>query len=275
MKLTLHTTRRCRVIPWAVMLLLALPAARTLNLDDRTLARCWVEGAELALAKIGELKTDKKEKKEYPMQGKFLADGPRATDLRKGLTEAQVYVAGCLFARHLVNLPPNILTPVAMAARARRMAKAEGMTCRILNVAQMKKLNMGGILGVGQGSRQEPRLIHLEYRAPGAAGARAPRIALVGKGITFDTGGISLKPGAGTRVTIESGFLRLAQEGTNADLIVDAILGTGLSGPVRGFYIQVIEQINSQSKPFGISQFRQIVIESFSPDIAKIEKCDP
>jgi leucyl aminopeptidase len=106
-------------------------------------------------------------------------------------------MAGNLFARELVNLPPNILTPKDLAARARRMARKEGLKCRILDVPAMKKLNMGGILGVGQGSRQEPRLIVLEYKAPGAAGAKAPKVALVGKGITFDTGGISLKPGAG------------------------------------------------------------------------------
>ena len=177
--------------------LLQVPVSGTLGFDDRTIARCWVEGAELALAPIGELKTGGKKKPVYPRQGKLLAAGSRTKALREGVSEAEAFAAGCLFARHLVNLPPNILTPKDLAARSRRMAKSEGLTCRILNVAQMKKLNMGGILGVGQGSRQEPRLIDLQYRAPGAAGRKAPTIALVGKGITFDSGGISLKPGAG------------------------------------------------------------------------------
>jgi len=177
--------------------LIQLPPAGALGFDDRSFARCWVEGAEMALAPIGELKTDRPKAALLPREGKFLADGKRAKALREGCDEAGAFAAGCLFARHLVNLPPNILTPREMASRARRMARAEGLTCRILNVAQMKKLNMGGILGVGQGSRQAPCLIDVQYKAPGAAGRKAPSIALVGKGVTFDSGGISLKPGAG------------------------------------------------------------------------------
>ena len=191
-----RAAKRARTMK-AARVLVQLPAPGALGFDDRSFARCWVEGGEMALAAIGELKTEFKKKPEFPRTGKFLASNSRTKALRQGVVEAEAFSAGCLFARHLVNLPPNILTPKELAARARRMARAEGLTCRILNVAQMKKLNMGGILGVGQGSRQEPRLIDLEYRASGAAGRKAPSIALVGKGITFDSGGISLKPGAG------------------------------------------------------------------------------
>jgi len=94
-----------------------------------------------------------------------------------------------------VNLPPNILPPAGLAAQARAMARREGLRCRVLLPAQLRKLKMGGLLGVGQGSVNPPRLIVVEHRAP--SGARAPRAALVGKGVTFDTGGISLKPGPG------------------------------------------------------------------------------
>ncbi len=181
----------------AARVLVQAPAAGALGFDDRAFARCWVEGAEMALTPVGELKTGGSKKPTLPKQVKILTEGKRATAMREGATEAEAFAAGCQFARHLVNLPPNILTPREMAAQARRMARAEGLSCRILNVAQMKKLNMGGILGVGQGSRQAPHLIDLHYKAPGAAGRKAPTVALVGKGITFDSGGISLKPGAG------------------------------------------------------------------------------
>ena len=180
----------------AARVLVQVPAAKSINFEDQAFARCWVEGAEMATSPIGELKTGKK-KGTLPKQVKLLADGKRAKALREGVTEAEAFAAGCIFARHLVNLPPNILTPGEMASQARRMARTEGLTCKILNVAQMKKLNMGGILGVGQGSRQEPRLIDLRYAPPGAAGKKAPKVTLVGKGVTFDSGGISLKPGAG------------------------------------------------------------------------------
>ena len=190
-----HVAKQARKMN-AAQVLVDVPATGTVAFDDESFARCWVEGAEMALSPIGELKTDKPKGKPVPSSWKLLAGADRAAAMRRGAKEAEAYAAGCLFARDLVNQPPNILTPVNLADRAKAMAKAEGLTCKILNVAQMKKMNMGGILGVGQGSRQEPRLISIHYKAPGAKGKKAPSFALVGKGITFDTGGISLKPGA-------------------------------------------------------------------------------
>jgi leucyl aminopeptidase len=179
----------------AARVLVVVPEAKLLAFDDQTFARCWTEGAEMALSPTGILKTDQAKGTSKPRSWKFLVDGKRATALRKGIKEGEALAAGCLFARGLVNEPPNILTPGAMASRARSMAKAEGLAIKVLNVAQMKKLNMGGILGVGQGSTKPPCLIELTYKAPGRA--KRPHVALVGKGVTFDTGGISLKPGLG------------------------------------------------------------------------------
>jgi len=176
--------------------LVAVPPTGAIGFDDESFARCWTEGAEMALSPVGELKTDKPRDRSLPTAWKLLAGGDRLRNLRHGVKEAEAFAAGCLLARDLVNLPPNILTPIELAKRARAMARAEGLSCTVLNVAQMKKMKMGGLLGVGQGSRQEPRLISIHYKAPGAKGKRAPSFALVGKGITFDTGGISLKPGA-------------------------------------------------------------------------------
>jgi leucyl aminopeptidase len=210
----------------AARVLVQVPDAKSLNFDDQAFARCWVEGAEMAVSPIGELKTGGDKKENLPRHVKLLADGRRGKALREGAAEAEAYAAGCLFARHLVNLPPNILTPMEMAAQARRMARKEGLTCRILNVAQMKKLNMGGILGVGQGSRQPPRLIDLEYKMPGAAGKKAPNITLVGKGVTFDSGGISLKPGAGMD-------LMKSDMGGGAAVLGAAVIAARLKLPVN------------------------------------------
>ncbi|MCP4574259.1 MAG: leucyl aminopeptidase [bacterium] len=170
-----------------------VPAAKLINFDDHTFARCFAEGCGLATSPVGTLKTGKK--KPGLRTVTLLADGSRTRALRAGCAEADANLAGCFFTRELVNLPPNILTPADMAARARRMARREGLRCKVLLPAELKKLNMGGLLGVGQGSTNPPRLIVLEHKAP--SGAKAPKIALVGKGITFDTGGISLKPGTG------------------------------------------------------------------------------
>jgi leucyl aminopeptidase len=172
--------------------LVQVPDEGVLGYDDTTFARIWVEGAEMALSETGSLKTGKKAPG-LPAQWVFLASGKRQKALDKGINEGVSYAAGCLFARRLVNAPPNYLTPKDMASEARKLAKAEGLTCKVLNVAQLRKLKMGGLLGVGQGSVNDPCMIVLEYKCKAA---KAPKVALVGKGVTFDTGGISLKPGA-------------------------------------------------------------------------------
>ncbi len=168
-------------------------ALKPAGFDDAALSRCWHEGAEMALSPVGELKSGKKEPR-TPRAWTLLADGCSASDLRAGLKEGQALTSGCLFARELVNLPPNLLTPALLAARARAMARREGLKCRVLGVPELKKMKMGGLLGVGQGSAHPPRMIVLEYR--GSRSARAPKFAFVGKGVTFDSGGISLKPSA-------------------------------------------------------------------------------
>ncbi|MFH2053782.1 MAG: leucyl aminopeptidase [bacterium] len=178
----------------AARILVAVPGAGDINFDDQTFGRSWAEGAELALSPVGELKTGPRSAPK-PTSWSLIAGTGRHRDLRAGLAEARALTAGTLFARRLVNLPPNHLTPADLAAHARRLARAEGMSCRVLGVPELKKLKMGGILGVGQGSANPPRLIVLEYK--GSRRKNALRIALVGKGVTFDSGGISLKPGQG------------------------------------------------------------------------------
>jgi leucyl aminopeptidase len=96
-------------------------------------------------------------------------------------------------ARDLVNTPPNDLYPETFAARARELAEAAGLEVEVLDDAALAEAGFGGVLGVGQGSSRKPRLVRLRW-----AGGPSPRakVALVGKGITFDTGGISIKPAA-------------------------------------------------------------------------------
>jgi leucyl aminopeptidase len=111
------------------------------------------------------------------------------------LSVAAAIANGVRFARELGNLPPNICNPAWIADQARKIAQDHpAVECEILDEADMRKLGMGSLLGVSQGSSNPPKLIVLQWR--GAAIGDKP-YALVGKGITFDTGGISLKPGAG------------------------------------------------------------------------------
>ncbi|MDX2178259.1 MAG: leucyl aminopeptidase [Bryobacteraceae bacterium] len=95
------------------------------------------------------------------------------------------------FARDLANDPPNVMTPSVLAERARTMAEAEGLDCEILDERAMRHLGFGALLGVAQGSAEPPALIVLRYKP---AAPSPIHLALVGKAVTFDTGGISIKP---------------------------------------------------------------------------------
>ena len=99
------------------------------------------------------------------------------------------------FARALANEPANLLTPLKMAEAARAMCAESGLECEVLDREQMEKLGMGALLGVAQGSAEPPVLIVIRYK-PAAAKSK-DHLALVGKGVTFDTGGISIKPADG------------------------------------------------------------------------------
>jgi leucyl aminopeptidase len=117
----------------------------------------------------------------------------RAAD--RALAEAQAIANGVRFARELGNLPPNICNPAYIAAQAKTIADAHaGVTLEVLERDAMQKLGMGSLLGVSQGSANPPKLIVLRWN--GGKKDEKP-YALVGKGITFDSGGISLKPGPG------------------------------------------------------------------------------
>ncbi len=117
----------------------------------------------------------------------------REPALRAAVERGQILAEATNFARDLGNEPPNVLTPTELAERARRMAEEVGLEAEIFGPDRMRELGMGALLGVAQGSAQEPRFVILRYRG-GAEGE--PGLALVGKGVTFDTGGISIKPAA-------------------------------------------------------------------------------
>jgi len=109
---------------------------------------------------------------------------------RKVARWSRELAAGVAAARDLGNTPPNEATPEWMAERCRELGRDYGMKVRVLTPSGLKRKKMGGILAVGEGSANPPRLVRMDW------GTRGPIIALVGKGVTFDTGGISIKPAA-------------------------------------------------------------------------------
>ncbi len=166
------------------------PADR--GLDDYTLARAAAEVCGAALYRINDLKTARRPPASALARVKL---GPYGTAelaaARLGLGDGAAIAASARLLRDLANLPGNICTPRYLAAQAAELARSHrGLRARALNAAQIKRLKMGCILAVTRGSAEPPRFIILEHR--GGRRAAAP-IVLVGKGVTFDSGGISLK----------------------------------------------------------------------------------
>jgi leucyl aminopeptidase len=122
----------------------------------------------------------------------IVVDPAQAQEAETGRRVGDAVAAGHEIARYLQMLPGNVCTPTYLADRAKKLATAHGFTITVLDRAAITKEGMGALLAVAQGSEEEPRFIVLEYKN---GGSNAP-VALVGKGVTFDSGGISIKPAA-------------------------------------------------------------------------------
>jgi len=120
----------------------------------------------------------------------FIASAPAAA---RGLRQGNAIAQGMMLARDLGNLPSNVCTPTYLGKQAKQLAKTHGFKCKVLDKADCEKLGMGSFLSVGKGSDKAP--VFIELRHDGGKKGEAP-IVLVGKAITFDAGGISLKPAA-------------------------------------------------------------------------------
>ena len=171
--------------------------------STRDLAQAITEAAVLAGYRYDRYKTvEPEEEPGEPTEGErdrlqgitvVESDGRKLRAIRAGLERGARIAEAVNWTRDIGNGPPNEITPSTLADRARGLAEELGLECEVLTKKDLQKKGMGGILGVGQGSVQEPRMIVLTYRG-GRKKAR-PSI-VVGKAITFDTGGISIKPSA-------------------------------------------------------------------------------
>ena len=166
------------------------------GLDPAACAAAIAEGAVLGLYKFDKYKTTggkNKPKIESLTLVDIVQDNRPA--LESGIERGKTYAGAGVAARDMVNEPANLFPPSKMAETACEVANSAGLGCTVLEREDVGKLGMGAYLGVAQGSSQPPKFIHLTYE--GDPDDAANNIWLIGKGITFDTGGISLKPGAG------------------------------------------------------------------------------
>ena len=152
-----------------------------------------VEGMALSLYKFDYKSSSTKNKEDESLKKVVLA-GSTSSAANSAISKATAVVEGVILARDLVNEPGGSLTPQVFARKVTRMAKEKGLTAKVMDEAAIKKAGLGGLLGVNRGSDNPPRFVELTYRPKGKAKAT---LALVGKGITFDSGGLSIKPWQG------------------------------------------------------------------------------
>jgi leucyl aminopeptidase len=172
-------------------LALALPRPAAKMLSDERLGRAVAEVTGNTLYRVNDLKSAKKPRPHSLARVVIAAPAKAAAALEKGFVQGAALAAGSAFMRNLANLPGNVCTPTYLGRMAEGLAKThKSLKVKVLGLAEIKKEKMGCFLAVTQGSEEPPRFIVIEHRHPKAKNAP---VVLVGKGITFDTGGISLK----------------------------------------------------------------------------------
>ncbi|MCS7084437.1 MAG: leucyl aminopeptidase [Aquificaceae bacterium] len=150
---------------------------------DSDSVRAIVEGAQLGLYSFEEYKT--KGENNSPDRILILSNDEKAFNLGILFAKAQ------LFARDLANQPPNIINPVSLAERALALSRELGLECEVFDEKELEKMGMNALLSVGKGSDTPPRLVHITYRPQNPK----DKIAIVGKALTFDSGGLNIKTG--------------------------------------------------------------------------------
>lgn len=160
----------------------------------QSLCEGLVEGLTLGTYVFNRHKSKETQEKEtYIEEVMLLTAAGKLDSAALGIQKGEIVSRAVTFSRDLVNEPPSYTTPSHLGMVAKSLAKGHaGITSEVLGKSEMEKLGMGGILGIARGSDEEPKFIKLSYRGGGRK-----TICLVGKGITFDTGGLSLKPSEG------------------------------------------------------------------------------
>jgi len=169
----------------------AVPTAKRMQLDEGAALEALIEGGCLANHMFSKYKSEEKQKTLKAIV--FLGAPGSAAGNRKAAARIENTCAAVTQAREWVSTPANDKRPDAFARQITRAARAKGLTCRVMDEKALKREKFGAMLAVGQGSQVKPRLVVLEYRPKGVK----KTVALVGKGVTFDTGGINLKSSGG------------------------------------------------------------------------------
>jgi leucyl aminopeptidase len=168
------------------------------GLEVEAAAQAVAEGVRLGVYEFTERKAPKEDQRAVEAITVVEFDEGRLPAITAGVHVGATIAAAVKFTRDLVNEPPNFATPTILAARAQHMAEGRKLSVTVLERADMRELGMGALLGVAQGSDEPPKFIVVEHRPDSQDGGRKPpTVVLIGKGITFDSGGLSIKAAEG------------------------------------------------------------------------------
>lgn len=162
-----------------------------LPLDPEEVSQAFAEGIEMGSYRYWGYRTGLSDEQTFRVERATVLARNNKEKAQAGITAGQKIASGVNFARDLVNGPGYAMHPPQLGEEALKLGKRTGIKVTVLDMKQLTEQGFGGILAVGKGSDHEPRFIIMEY---GQAGAGTPTICLVGKGLTFDSGGLSLKP---------------------------------------------------------------------------------
>jgi leucyl aminopeptidase len=174
----------------AERLVLEVPGDGASHMSAKDRIAAVVEGVLLGTYKFDRYLNDDA-KKSHPPEAATLSTSLPAGEVKEGIRLGGIVSEATILARELVTEPAGVITPSEMARRASKVAQQKGLQIKVLEKKDLEKLGMGAFLGVNRGSEEPPKLIHLVYKPRGARPTK--RIALIGKGITFDSGGLNLK----------------------------------------------------------------------------------
>jgi leucyl aminopeptidase len=249
----------------------ALLAPATRRVKAAALAQALAEGAVLGAYRFDRYRT-RNQKTDEGRVSRLALLFERGADARAARTGAAtgVLLAECQnLARDLSNEPPNRLPPAALAREAQRVGREAGLRVRVLAPAELRRRGFGALLAVAQGSANEPRLIVLEHGAPakrpkkGARAARRPTVCLVGKGVCFDSGGLSLKPSAS--------MLRMKHDMSGGAAVIGALRAAAR----LGLPLHVVGIVGAvENMPSGTAYRPDDIVTSLSGQTVEISNTD-
>ena len=244
---------------------LALHRAFGGRFDQSAMARALGEGIYFGSYRYDEFITENGNGRLDSLKVELIdPDSAKIQKLKKGFSNGIAIGKAQSYARTLANRPGNVINPAELAAAAKEIARSsKRLSCTVFDEKQMAAKGMGGVLAVGSGSQNKPRFIILKYSPPGKAASTLPTVALVGKAITFDSGGISIKPSA------NMDEMKLDKSGGIAVLGAMKALAE-LAPPVNVYGIVP----SAENMPSGTSYRPGDIINTFSGKTVEVQNTD-